>query len=270
MMASVLLLACSPVPVGEGEDGGVTTDPSGDGGVTTLGPDDTTGEEPPNPTGTSTTGPSPTGDPPPPPILDMGGGGGLGQGESCIQDSECASNHCYVIPFLGGQCGECNEDADCPDGGCTAPNPFDTSGAVCNMGEVGAGCESDAVCQGDLVCDTIMDLLGLIQITTCGSCSVDADCLPEELCAPVVELFLYNGANTCILPGSLGQDSYCDLDGTGAQACQSGVCSVIDIMGLAESGACGECLSNADCGGGTCFAGEFNLDTGSLSGSTCQ
>ena len=52
-------------------------------------------------------------------------------------------------------------------------------------------------------------------------------------------------------------------------ACESTICSTIDIMGLAEVGACGACNTDADCGGGTCQAGEFLLDTGTLVGSSC-
>jgi hypothetical protein len=79
----------------------------------------------------------------------------------------------------------------------------------------------------------------------------------------------FSGVNTCITPNSLGQDSFCKLEGNGNSACQSGICSTIDVMGLAQIGACGECNSDADCMG-VCVAGMFDLDTAALTGSTCQ
>lgn len=200
--------------------------------------------------------------------------GELPNGSSCTSDGECMSGNCYVVPFLGGQCGECNEDADCTDttgGGCTPPNPFETSGSVCNMGEVGGGCESSDVCQDGLSCGNVLDLLGLIQINTCGECATDADCDMGLICAPVVSVMDFSGVNTCIEPNSLAQDSFCNLEGNGNDACMSGICSTIDIMGLAQIGACGACNTDADCpGNGTCAPGAFDLDTAALSGSTCN
>ncbi len=199
-------------------------------------------------------------------------GEGMGMmGAVCTDDSECASCNCYLVPFLSGQCGECNEDADCVDttmGGCTPPNPFMSNGSVCNMGEAGGGCESNEVCQDGLTCGTVLDLLGLIQISTCGECMADTDCT-DQICAPVVIVEEFNGQNTCIDPGSLPQNSFCNLMGNGNEACESGICSTIDIMGLAEVGACGQCNEDADCGDGTCMPGEFVLDQGMLVGSTC-
>jgi hypothetical protein len=198
---------------------------------------------------------------------------GLPMGATCTSDDECGSCNCYVVPFLGGQCGECNEDVDCADstgGGCTPPNPFMSNGSTCNTGEAGGGCESTEVCMDGLTCGTVLDLLGLIQISTCGECMTDADCT-DQICAPVVIVQDFNGQNTCIDQNSLGQDSFCNLTGNGNDACMSGICSTIDIMGLAQVGACGECNTDADCmGGGTCTAGEFILDTGTLVGSTCM
>jgi hypothetical protein len=82
----------------------------------------------------------------------------------------------------------------------------------------------------------------------------------------------FSGINDCIDLNSLGQDAFCNLEGNGNDACESGICSTIDIMGLAQVGACGQCNTDADCMGGTptCTAGEFILDTGTLVGSTCQ
>lgn len=197
-------------------------------------------------------------------------GGSSANGSSCTADSECLSGNCYVVPFLGGQCGECNEDADCAAGGCTLMNPFETTGSVCNMGEVGGGCESSSVCQGGLSCSNALNLLNLIELNTCGECLTDADCM-GTICAPLVSISDFSGYNACIEPGSLAQDSFCNLGGNGDDACMTGICSTVDIMGLDQLGACGECKTSADCGGnGTCVAGVFDLDTAVLTGSTCQ
>lgn len=121
-----------------------------------------------------------------------------------------------------------------------------------------------------LVCGNVLDLLGLITLDTCGECKSDGDCTPGQLCAPDVSVGDFSGVNECIAPGSLPQDAYCLLDGNGDDACMSGICSVVDVMGLAQLGACGECDSGTDCNGGTCVAGELVIDTGVLTGSTCQ
>jgi hypothetical protein len=136
------------------------------------------------------------------------------------------------------------------------------------MGEAGGGCETSDVCQDGLSCGTVLDLLGLIQINTCGECATDDDCT-DQICAPVVIVEDFDGQNTCIDVNTLAQDSFCDLEGNGDMACESGICSTIDIMSLAEVGACGECNTDADCEVGTCVAGEFILESGTLVGSTC-
>ena len=192
---------------------------------------------------------------------------------SCTSDEECESGQCYVAPFIGGVCGECNEDADCAEstgGGCTPPNPVDATPPTCNLGEVGAGCQTSAVCQEGLVCADALALRGLVEITTCGECVNDADCNEGLICAPIVNLAKLSGVNTCTTPSTLAQDSYCELDGSGDAACITGVCSAADIMGIAQMGVCGECHDDADCGAGTCNAAVFDVDTTTLIGSTCQ
>jgi hypothetical protein len=199
------------------------------------------------------------------------GAGMGGMGATCTSAAECSSCNCYQVPFLGGQCGECDADDDCAmttGGGCTPPNPFMSNGSTCNMGEAGGGCESSDVCADGLSCGTVLDLLGLIQISTCGECASDADC-PGQICAPVVIVEEFNGQNTCIDADSLAQNSFCNLEGNGDEACAD-VCSIVDIMGLAQVGACGECNTDDECDlGETCMLGEFVLDTGSLVGSVC-
>jgi hypothetical protein len=230
--------------------------------------DGSTSEDPsdtdPSDTGPSDTGPSDTG-----PFFDMAIPDGFPDGWSCTSDFECMSGNCYVIPFLGGYCGQCNDDSDCFGGGCTPPNPFVGTAPFCNMGEPGAGCESDDACAGDLSCATAMDLLGLIQINGCSPCLSDDEC-GDQICAAIVSLPEFSGQLDCIDPQSLPQNAYCDLESNGNEACASGICSVIDVMGLAELGACGQCNVDADCNGGFCVPGEFLLDTAELTGSTCQ
>jgi hypothetical protein len=196
--------------------------------------------------------------------------GELPLGGICTDNCECMSSNCYVMPFLGGWCSECNEDADCDGGGCTAPNPFVNEGAHCNMGEFGAGCESDVVCMDGLQCSTALDLLGLIQINSCGDCLSDMDCTAPQICAPIVHIDEWTGINTCIDSKSLPNGSYCNLEGNGNEACESDICSAVDIMGLAQIGVCGECNSFMDCDGGECYLGEFMLETGELTGSFCM
>jgi hypothetical protein len=246
-------------------DDGVPSDETGGtepGDPTDTGPS-TTG---PSTTGPSTsTGPSTTG----PDFFDLPNPDGGPNGSACTSDEECSSGNCYVIPFLGGSCGECTDDSDCFPGGCTPQNPFEVGGSsFCNMGEAGAGCQSDEVCAGDLSCADTFDLLGLIVINTCGSCMDDSEC-GNQICAPLVDIAQFGGQMDCIEPNSLPNNAFCDLEGNGAQVCASGKCGVIDIMGLAEIGACGECTNDADCGMGTCVVGEFILDSGTLLGSTC-
>ena len=197
------------------------------------------------------------------------GGEQLPDGASCVEDAECMSGNCYLVPFLGGTCGACNEDADCMGGGCSPPNPFMTTPSFCNMGEAGGGCESDAVCMPGLQCGNVLDILGLIQINSCGECTTDADCMQGMICAPQVSVADFAGVNTCILPGDLPQDAYCLLDGNGNQACMSGICSSVALMDIAQLGACGECMSDADCNGGTCMPGQFLFDQGTITGSKC-
>jgi hypothetical protein len=284
-MIGIALVACSPAQL-PSTDGQTTTTYGSNGStdngdptdVTDDGPGDAT-STPGDPSDTNDPDPSDTDDPDPSDtddwFHDLGGipdaanPPGLPNGATCTDDAECSSNDCYILPFLGGYCGECNEDADCFGGGCTAPNPFDSTPPFCNMGEPGGGCETDSVCADDLSCSTVFDLLGLIQLNTCSSCTDDSEC-GDQICAALVDLPQFAGQRACIDPNSLPQDAFCELEFDGDEACASGVCSVVDVMGLAQLGACGECNVDADCNGGVCVAGQLVLETGILLGSTCQ
>ena len=238
-------------PTGDGDgDGGSTGDGDGDGDPTGEGDGD--------------------GD---------GGDDCIGMGENgatCTSNCECASGNCYDVPFVGGQCGECDSiegDMDCADitgGGCTPPNPFMSDGSTCNMGEEGGGCQTSDVCMEGLTCSNVFDLFGVVQINTCGECASDADCSAPKVCAPLVDLMSFSGVNACIYPSTLPQDSYCNLWGSGNDACESGICSTVDVMDLAQVGACGECNSDADCDAGICTMGVFDFGSGTLTGSACQ
>jgi hypothetical protein len=198
--------------------------------------------------------------------------------EPCTSDDECLGAYCHVVPFLGGVCGECASDDQCTNG-CTAPNYFGpdgvgpdclpVSGSYCNDGSLGEGCQTDAACVGGLTCENAMSLLGLIEINGCSDCASDADC-GAQICTAMVDFGSFRGHKTCVSPGSLAQNEMCDLEGNGDVACASGICSTVNIMGLAEIGVCGECNTDSDCDFGFCDVGSFDLETGVALGSTCN
>lgn len=276
-MFGVVFGACTPTPplAAGGQttttygntdpDDGDPTDVTDDGSSDGSSPGDPSDGTDPDPSDSNSSGPWDVGVP-----SDVGNPNGAPDGSVCTGDFECSSGQCYVVPFLGGTCGECNEDADCSDGGCSPPNPFDASPPTCNMGELGGGCQSDEACAGDLSCATALDLLGLIQLSSCSACLDDSEC-GDQICAPLVDISQFTGHLDCIEPQSLPQDAYCDLESNGDLACASGRCSIVDVMGLTQLGACGECDSDEDCPpGDSCVPGEFLLDSAVLFGSTCQ
>ncbi|MEM6991395.1 MAG: hypothetical protein AAF721_12880 [Myxococcota bacterium] len=229
-------------PPGPGEDG-VPPDPSGDPPMpTTMAPTATTSE------------------PPPPP-------GALPNGAQCTEDSECASLNCFVAGVLGGICGECNEDADCPGGGCSPPNPLTSEGSVCNAGGLADGCETDDVCAEPLLCALIIDVPGVITASTCSQCESDAECGPDLLCSPSYEVADITGFKACVQPLSVPNGEGCDFAGSGDQACASGFCSSADLMGLLQLGVCGECEVGADCVSGVCNPATIELDAGLIASS---
>jgi hypothetical protein len=216
-----------------------------------------------DPTGDGDGDGDPTGD------GDGDGDGDLPDGASCSADSECQSGKCYVIPILGGECGECNSDADCPGGGCSAPNVFvDDLGPTCNLGEAGAGCETDAACMNGLSCELVVEVL---ELRGCSECSTNSDCMGQNICIPQVELGDYGGSMACSPPATLANDSYCDVLGAGNDACSSMACAEVDILGQASLGVCGECNDQVACPmGQTCLEPSFDPGTGALTGSVCQ
>ena len=166
-------------------------------------------------------------------------------------------------------CGECSGDADCAFG-CTQPNPIPqpAEGSVCNNGGLGAGCESNAGCNG-LECSLIIEVPGILAYSTCGECSADADCMPGQVCNPKLDLQGLGGAWTCVSTGALTIGEFCAADGSGAQACASGVCASGTFEGIIDFGICSECELDADCPvGQTCSTPGSDPD-GTVTPATC-
>ena len=199
----------------------------------------------------------------------VGAGGGM-----CSKDDECANGwKCYVLPLVGGLCGECLVDADCPDGGCTPPNPLAGVGAVCNTGKPGAGCETDEVCDNTCnnVCGVAFDATQIIKVSTCGACRTDDDCANGAICAPEVDFGGFSGINHCVPPGSVAHGDTCSLTAGGGEACASGKCATATIMGIVNIGVCGECLGPEDCAPGqVCTDAYIVPETSEFIGSICE
>jgi hypothetical protein len=209
----------------------------------------------------------------PPASSDSTGGGCLptgADGDSCYSDCDCASDSCFEFGILGGYCGECQVDADCPLGGCTQPDALATPpiGAVCNDGSLGGGCQSDAACQAPLACVEVYDVPGVVQTSTCSECATDDEC-GAQLCSPQLQVEHLAGAWVCVDAGSLPDGSSCDLTGSGDAACASGRCTLADIMGLLTVGVCGECDDDDDCSLGACTPAGLDLMAG-LTPSVCE
>ncbi|MFZ6186034.1 hypothetical protein [Nannocystis pusilla] len=198
------------------------------------------------------------------------------QNSSCTDASGCGceSGKCFVVPALGGFCGECLGDDDCPDGGCTVINPVAGVGSKCNLGKAGDGCESDAACTDPTAsdCSPVLEVPGIITVATCGECKTDLDCPPQAPhCTPDYDIPDFSGQKKCKPTDSLPQNAGCDFDGTGNQACASGFCGEANIMGLLKLGICGQCNSDADCPvNQKCSDPLVDLDMGLLIGSVCQ
>ena len=247
-----------------------STGPSLDDTGTDTGPDDTTGD-----TGTSdSTGDPTTGDPTDGTTGDTGtdsegssssgdGSGLLPDGAQCSSDDECI-NDCYEVGALGGICGECDEDADCPGGGCSLPNPVTAEPSYCNLGELGGGCETSAACGPGLECAEVLSVPGIFDSSTCSECLDDTDC-PGQTCQPSYDVPNLSGVLLCVDLDSLPDGAGCDLD-TGDAACMSGVCATADFMMLLQLGVCSECNDDTDCPGGTCQPAEIDLGMGLVPG----
>jgi Cys-rich repeat protein len=200
----------------------------------------------------------------------------LPDGSMCTADDQCESEQCFQVPVLGGICGECNEDADCADGGCSIPNPLTMAPSVCNDGGLGGGCESDDVCQDGLTCALILsvDAIGL-QAATCSECAEDGDCGNGQLCTPTYDVANISGHKFCVDSGMVANGEGCDFEGTGNDACTSGLCTPASAKGFVDLGICSECGTDGmgmtvDCPGmGTCTEAMVSLSEGLIPG-TCM
>lgn len=200
----------------------------------------------------------------------------------------CESAMCFVVPALGGFCGECLTDADCKDvtgGGCTVPNPIAGIGSTCNMGEAGAGCETNDICTDPAAgfCGLLLSVPGIINVSTCGACAVNDDCAAVNQktpnCSPTYDVMNFSGQYVCVEDASVPNDGGCNLAKdamnlpVGNAACESGFCGEASVMGLVKLGICGECNSNADCvaiGKQTCTDPVVDLQGATLQGSVCM
>lgn len=249
---------------GGADDGGTMNPPTTNGGSGMMegstGGDDTAGPMTmgmttmmPTTMGGTTSGPDP-----------------LPDGSQCTADADCESMNCFVAGALGGICGECNEDADC-EFGCSLPNPLTSAPSVCNMGELGGGCESTDVCEDGLVCALILDVPMILSASTCSECEDDAGCTEADTsCQPIYDVANISGQKECVANGSIENGNGCDLV-TGNTACMSGFCGEADFMSFLSLGVCGECLANSDCDEGAgeeCLPPEIDLAKG-LVPATC-
>lgn len=197
----------------------------------------------------------------------------------------CASGKCFLVPILGGWCGECLGDEDCAPGGCTVPNPIAGVGATCNMGEPGQGCESDAVCTDPMnpFCGSLLKVENIIDVSTCGECATNADCMDPKLpnCSPTYDVMNFTGKYVCVGGATVPSGEGCNLaeDPMGAPvgnaACETGFCGEANVMGLLKVGVCGECNSNEDCMKKDpkftkCNDPQVDLDAAALVAATCS
>jgi hypothetical protein len=251
------------------------TESSGDSGTTDISGESTFGTDSTGPGTESsggTTGGTDSGSTTMPTSSSSGGDTGmlLGNGEQCTDNDECASGNCYLAGILGGICGECLTDDDCV-WGCAVPNPLamPPEGSTCDDGTLGAGCETDAACQGALVCTEVVDVPGILTVGGCSECATDADC--AELCSPNYDTVFteFEGHWACVDIGSQPLGAGCDFAGSGDQACASGFCGIASIMGLLELGICSDCVDDGDCPMGTvCEAPTVDLD-GTVTPGSC-
>ncbi len=196
-------------------------------------------------------------------------------GSTCSENEECISGYCFVVQFLGGVCGECLVDADCPGGGgCSLPNPIvmPPVGAVCNDGGPGEGCMTSDVCMDGLVCASIISVPGILEAMTCSECTMDSECMDGQLCSPQYDVLNVSGQKVCVDPGTVPNGEGCDYAGMGDQACMSGLCAAINIMDLLMVGVCGDCEVDADCdmaAGEVCLPADVDTTTGVVTPPLC-
>ncbi|MBC8072870.1 MAG: hypothetical protein IAG13_31400 [Deltaproteobacteria bacterium] len=196
-------------------------------------------------------------------------GGELPDGETCEEDQQCASGHCFVVGIFGGVCGECVTDSDCAGGGCTPPNPLASppTPSTCNDGGYGGGCMSDEACADGLRCATVLEVPGVITASTCSECASDAECDAGQLCAPDIAVLGLTGVYRCVEAGTLANGQSCDFATSGDESCASGHCAVADVMGLLSLGVCSACETDAQCmAPQECEPPQVDLEIGLIAG----
>lgn len=246
-----LVLALGVLPACQKGEGGETSASTGSTGSTGT---PTTGGS-----GTTTTGGANSSDPGMSPTTASESSGEPaclmgGLGEACVDPAcDCASGNCFVVGPLGGVCSECVESADCkpaPGFGCNFGNPLTGTPAVCSQsGDAGESCEVANDCADGLSCPTLIEVPGILVVSTCSVCGVDADCTGLDLCAPTYDLANFGGQFSCHAPGSVPNDAGCNLTGDGSE-CTSGQCAPAALMGIPVVGVCSACNEDTDCGGG--------------------
>jgi hypothetical protein len=192
-------------------------------------------------------------------------------GGQCESNEGCESGFCYVLPMIGGVCGECLMDSDCEMGTCALS--AELMYAVCTMGELGDMCDSDEGCMGELVCTELIDTGGFFNASFCSTCGPTLECEGDDVCSPVYDAAGFSGHMECAAPGSVPNGGGCPLDDAGmgdGTVCTSGICSVADaFMGFVQLGVCGECITDAECmEPATCTPASAGM--GGLEGSVCE
>lgn len=179
-------------------------------------------------------------------------------GAACMDPQcDCASGQCFVSP-LGGVCSECDEEADCEGGTCSFGNPQTMTPAVCSPTRPPSDdCVTDDDCPEGSFCTTIIEVEGILEVTSCSECSGDMGCTDEQLCTPSIDFANAQGFYYCAEPGSVPTNEACNLDGDGSE-CASGQCAPVSLRGTPIQGLCSPCNEDADCNRGeTCTLPEL-------------
>jgi hypothetical protein len=191
-------------------------------------------------------------------------------GDACVDPMcDCASGNCFVVGPLGGVCSECDESADCkpdPGFGCNFGNPLTGTPAVCSIdGGIGESCEAVEDCAVGLFCPVLIEVPGILSAATCSECDPEmGGCMGMDVCTPTYDIANIGGNYFCAPPGSVPDDSGCNLTGDGTE-CMSGQCAPASLMGIPVVAVCSPCNEDGDCGGGeTCMLPEVVIEGNSL------
>ena len=142
--------------------------------------------------------------------------------ETCSATNDCGGDRNCDVPR--GVCVECETNADCTEGGEPVCDPRSDSCVECaSNNDCGAG---SPICVAN----------------ECEDCARDADCgAGEPFC-------IQNDCRECRTDGDCGARQACDGDGECQSRCESNAdCSGDRGVCMTETGACVECLSDADC-----------------------